>query len=75
MNQDFECPRCGHCCQSEVSEDMKHIKTWNERQEEIDELRQALETEQESGAWISERGDVFLLVNGIWMKWDLSCES
>ena len=18
MNQDFECPRCGHCCQSEV---------------------------------------------------------
>ena len=62
----FECPRCGHCCQSDVSKDMKHIKTWSERceehpdhqtgmisermiqermQEEIDELRQALETD------------------------------
>ena len=71
----FECPRCGHCCQSEVSKDMKHIKTWSERceehpdhqtgmisermiqermQEEIDELRQALETEQEPVAWISD---------------------
>jgi transcription elongation factor Elf1 len=70
---DFECPRCGHCCQSEVSlRAMKHIKTWHERceehpdhqeriisermiqermQEEIDELRQALETEQEPVAW------------------------
>ena len=92
----FECPRCGHCCQAEVSKDIKQIKTWSERceehpdhqtgmitermiqermQEEIDELRQALEAEKEPGAWISERGDVFLLVNGIWMKWDLSCES
>ena len=66
----FECPRCGHCCQSEVSlRAMKHIKTWSERceehpdhqeriisermiqermQEEIDELRQALETEQKT---------------------------
>ena len=30
---DFECPRCGHCCQ-------------------------ALETEQEPVAWLSEGGDV-----------------
>ncbi len=64
----FECPRCGHCCQAEVNKDMKHIKTWSERceehpdhqwriitermiqarmQEEIDELRQALETKRE----------------------------
>ena len=74
---DFECPRCGHCCQSEVSlRAMKHIKTWSERceehpdhqeriitermiqermQEEIDELRQALETDLakvgEVGVW------------------------
>ena len=69
---DFECPRCGHCCQAEVNKDMKQIKTWYERceehpdhqeriitermiqermQEEIDELRQALETEQEPVAW------------------------
>ena len=73
---DFECPRCGHCCQSDMSlRTMKHIKTWSERceehpdhqeriitermiqarmQEEIDELRQALETGQEPVAWISD---------------------
>ena len=74
---DFECPRCGHCCQALVDETAKrkHIKTWHERceehpdhqqgmisermiqermQEEIDELRQALETEQEPVAWISD---------------------
>ena len=78
---DFECPRCGHCCQALVDETAKrkHIKTWHERceehpdhqekiisermiqarmQEEIDELRQALETKQEPVAWISEGGDV-----------------
>ena len=74
----FECPRCGHCCQAEVNKDMKHIKTWHERceehtdhperiitermiqsrmQEEIDELRQALETERE---WVG------LTANEIW---------
>ena len=59
---DFACPRCGHCCQSEhiktwnqrceehpdhqeriISERMIQERM----QEEIDELRQALETERE----------------------------
>ena len=78
---DFECPRCGHCCQALVDETAKrkHIKTWHERceehpdhqtgmisermiqermQEEIDELRQALETEREWVGLTDEEIDI-----------------
>jgi len=62
---DFECPRCGHCCQSEVhmnteamqmalealeSDPISHAGLVN-RKQAITALRQALETEQEPVAW------------------------
>lgn len=90
---DFECPRCGHCCQALVDETAKrkHIKTWYERcedhpdhqtgmisermiqermQEEIDELRKALETEREwVGLTDEEVSDVIddVLEGGGWL--------
>ena len=69
MNQDFECPRCGHCCHVEEehmskeamqmalealeSDPISHAGLVN-RKQAIAVLRQALETEQEPVAWISD---------------------
>jgi hypothetical protein len=59
----FECPRCGHCCQAEVnkeavklalealeSDPISHAGLVS-RKQAITALRQALETEQEPVAW------------------------
>ena len=70
---DFECPRCGHCCHVEEehmsreamqmalealeSDPLSHAGLVS-RKQAIAALRQALETEQEPVAWISEGGDV-----------------
>ena len=69
---DFECPRCGHCCQSEVhmnteamqmalealeSDPISHAGLVS-RKQAITALRQALETEQEPVATVtSESGN------------------
>ena len=47
-SQQFECPRCGHCCQALVDAD-------DTSQERVDEKAKR---EQEPVAWISEGGDV-----------------
>jgi hypothetical protein len=57
MNQDFECPRCGRCCQIqkaaqqavEVMDDHMMRADTDEFYEAKEALRQALETEQNCG--------------------------
>jgi hypothetical protein len=65
----FECPRCGHCCQAEVnkeavklalealeSDPISHAGLVS-RKQAITALRQALETVQEPVAWITDGGN------------------
>ena len=43
MNQDFECPRCGHCCKSDLAR-VGEVGVWGEcePQEAVIAVRQFL---------------------------------
>jgi hypothetical protein len=66
---DFECPRCGHCCQALVDANdtsqervdetakRKHIKTWNERCEEHPDHQERIISERMIQARMQEEID------------------